>query len=99
MNDTSEQEILTNLTNAHNALSNTVNKHIEFTTALADKVKSEDAYNNEAQCKLIFEIQRAQLDIILNRDNIIKGKVVFYHLALIYTCLLITMITVGWRLI
>lgn len=88
-----------NLTNAHNALSDTVNKHIEFTTALADKVKSEDAYNSEVQCKLIFEVQRAQLDIRENTENIIKGRTVFKHIAIIYICTLITMITIGWKLI
>lgn len=91
--------MMENLTNAHNALSDTVNKHIEFTTALADKVKSEDAYNSEVQCKLIFEVQRAQLDIRENTENIIKGRTVLKHIAIIYICILITMITIGWKLI
>ena len=90
---------LENLTNAHNALSDTVNKHIEFTTALADKVKGEDAYNSEVQCKLTFEIQRAQLDILeLCRcsHNIQKLRV---HIIILYICILLTIITIGWRLI
>lgn len=91
--------MMENLTNAHNALSDTVNKHIEFTTALADKVKSEDAYNSEVQCKLTFEVQRVQLDILelcQYSHNIQKLRV---HIIILYICTLLTMITIGWKLI
>ena len=84
--------MMENLTNAHNALSDTVNKHIEFTTALADKVKSGDAYNSEVH-QIIYN------NIRENTKNIIKGRTVLKHIAIIYICILITMITIGWKLL
>ena len=74
--------MMENLTNAHNALSDTVNKHIEFTTALADKVRIEYAHNSEVQCKLSFDIQKLRV-----------------HITILYICTLITMITIGWKLL
>ena len=38
--------MMENLTNAHNALSDTVNKHIEFTTTLADTVRINDRHSD-----------------------------------------------------
>ena len=91
--------MMENLTNAHNALSDTVNKHIEFTTALADKVKSEDAYNKEVQCKLTFEVQRAQLDILDLRRCSLDIQKLRVHITILYICTLLTMITIGWKLL
>ena len=84
-----QSDVINDLINAHKALTNTVNAHVELTTMLDKVVKKHDQYNCMMQSKTIA-ITNAQDDRINTLYSYMKG------LFILNICIVVLIL---WRMV